>query len=259
MSHFPVPKMGVIGGRIGVELLNRIAPGGNGMVSMDGSAYGENGKLRMLLGDELLARLVDRDVVDFGCGTGGEAIELVRLGARRVIGVDIQESFLTQARECARAAGVAERTEFVREFGGSADAIVSVDAFEHFDDPAHILRIMRGMLPAGGEVIVSFGPTWYHPLGGHLFSVFPWAHLLFTERALIKWRSGFKTDGATRFNEVAGGLNQMTIRRFRRLVAASDFIVSMIEPVPIRKLAPIHSRLTEEFTTAIVRARMIAN
>ena len=76
-------------------------------------------------------------------------------------------------------------------------------------------------LQPGGEVLVSFGPTWYHPLGGHLFSVFPWAHLIFSEKALISWRSAFKTDGATRFSEVAGGLNQMTIAKFEALVAAA--------------------------------------
>jgi hypothetical protein len=58
---------------------------------------------------------------------------------------------------------------------------------------------MRRMIKPDGCVIAAFGPTWFHPLGGHLFSVFPWAHLIFTERALIRWRSDFKTDGATRF------------------------------------------------------------
>ena len=66
----------------------------------------------------------------------------------------------------------------------------------------------------GGCIFVSFGPTWYHPLGGHLFSVFPWVHILLTEDALIRWRAQFKTDGARKFGEVEDGLNQMTIRRF---------------------------------------------
>ncbi len=52
---------------------------------------------------------------------------------------------------------------------------------------------MNTLLQPAGEVLVSFGPTWYHPLGGHLFSVFPWAHLIFSEKALIRWRSTFKT------------------------------------------------------------------
>lgn len=250
--------MGIIGGSIGVALLRKIAPHGKGTIAMDGSAYASRSKLRVLLGDTLIERIVDRNVVDFGCGIGGEALELVQLGARRVVGVDIQESLLAQARERAAASGVGEQTEFVQEFAGHADVIVCVDAFEHFDDPAHILRLMRAMLPTGGEVLVSFGPTWYHPLGGHLFSVFPWAHLVFTENALIQWRSEFKSDGATRFHEVAGGLNQMTVKRFRRLVEESAFLADFIEPVPIRRLQRLHRRATEEFTTAIVRARLIA-
>lgn len=104
---------------------------------------------------------------------------------------------------------------------------------------------------------MSFGPTWRHPLGGHLFSVFPWAHLMFSEQALIRWRSTFKTDGATRFSEVAGGLNQMTIARFERLIADSPLQFASLELVPIKKLRPFHNRVTREFTTAVVRCRLI--
>ena len=46
-----------------------------------------------------------------------------------------------------------------------ADVILSLDAFEHFDDPAEILRIMRRLLKDDGCMIAAFGPTWYHPLG----------------------------------------------------------------------------------------------
>ena len=116
---------------------------------------------------------------------------------------------------------------------------------------------MNTLLQPSGEVLVSFGPTWFHPLGGHLFSVFPWAHLVFSERALIRWRSTFKTDGATRFNEVAGGLNKMTIAKFEELVADSPLKFASLELVPIKKLKNIHNRLTREFTTAIVRCRLV--
>src|SRR5207244_8983444 len=115
---------------------------------------------------------------------------------------------------------------------------------------------MNTLLQPEGEVLVSFGPTWYHPLGGHLFSVFPWAHLMFSEKAFIRWRSTFKTDGATRFSEVAGGLNQMTIARFAKLVADSPFDFGKLELIPIRKLRRLHNRLTREFTTAVVRCRL---
>ena len=116
---------------------------------------------------------------------------------------------------------------------------------------------MDTLLKPSGEVLVSFGPTWYHPLGGHGFSVFPWAHLLFSEKALIRWRSTFKTDGATRFSEVAGGLNQMSIAKFEKFVADSPFRFATLEPVPIKKLQAFHNRCTREFTSAIVRCRLV--
>lgn len=248
--------MGLIGGALGYRLLRAVAPQGGAATRMDGSAYANVSKLRVLLGDELLGRVRGKDVLDFGCGAGEEAIELARHGAASVVGLDIQEGLLKRARESARAAGLTDRVRFERTSSRPVDIIISIDSFEHFAEPGQVLAQMRDMLRPGGEILASFGPTWYHPLGGHLFSVFPWAHLLFTEGALIRWRSDFKTDGARRFGEVAGGLNQMTIRRFRRLVKQAGFASATIEPVPIRRLGSLHNRLTEEFTSAIVRARL---
>ena len=214
-------------------------------------------KLSILLGNEFLARLAGKTIVDFGCGEGDDAIEMARGGAQRVIGLEIREDLLQTARRKALEAGVQDICSFASSTGELADTIVSVDAFEHFTDPAGILQVMNTLLRPDGEVLISFGPTWYHPLGGHLFSVFPWAHLIFSEKALIRWRSGFKTDGARRFGEVAGGLNQMTVARFERLVADSPFQFAALELIPIRKLRYFHTRFTREFTTAAVRCRLV--
>jgi SAM-dependent methyltransferase len=174
-----------------------------------------------------------------------------------VIGLELREHLIREARRRAQDAGVSDRCVFGREAKERADIILSLDSFEHFADPAGVLRIMRSNLKDDGFAIIEFGPPWYHPLGGHLFSPFPWAHLIFTESSLIRWRSDFKTDGATRFGEAEGGLNQMTIRRFESIIAASDFKFADFEPVPIRKLKPIANRLTREFTTAIVRCKLV--
>jgi len=209
------------------------------------------------MGDEFLTRIAGKVVIDFGCGTGVEAVEMARSGAKQVIGVDIREDVLQAARELAASVGVQARCSFGSATAELADIIVSLDAFEHFGDPAEILRLMDNLLRPSGEVLVSFGPTWYHPSGGHLFSIFPWAHLAFSEKALIRWRSAFKTDGATRFSEVAGGLNQMTIAKFETLIENGPFKVADLELVPIRRLRHFHNRLTREFTTAIVRCRLV--
>jgi SAM-dependent methyltransferase len=233
------------------RLLRRIAP--QEPTAMSGGAYAGRSKLRVLLGDELFAKLRDADVVDFGCGLGEEAVEIAGV-ARSVYGIDIVPRYLEAARARATSAGVAQRCAFGSEPPSDpVDIVVSIDSFEHFGDPPAVLALMYDLLRPGGQVVTSFGPTWYHPLGGHLFSVFPWAHLLFSETALLRWRADIRSDGATRFHEVEGGLNRMTIARFERLVAATKFRVLLLETVPIRPLRRFHARLTREFTTAIVR------
>ena len=209
------------------------------------------------MGPGFFAEIAGKMVIDFGCGEGDDSIEMVRRGAGRVIGIDIRNDVLNVARQKADEERIGPQCSFATSTNELADVIVSVDAFEHFSDPAEILRIMYHLLKPSGAVLISFGPTWYHPLGGHLFSVFPWAHLLFAEEALIEWRSTFKTDGATRFGEVAGGLNQMTIARFEALVAGSLFRIDSLELVPIRKVRRFHNRLTREFSTSIVRCRLL--
>jgi SAM-dependent methyltransferase len=233
------------------RLLKRIAPGEP--THLSGEAYAGRSKLRVLLGERLFELCRGKDVLDFGCGAGGEAVELAGV-ASSVYGLDIVPRLLDEARRHAARSGVERSCTFSTELPAQkVDLIVSLDSFEHFDDPASVLRTMFDLLRPGGQVITSFGPTWYHPYGGHLFSVFPWAHLVFSEAALIRWRSDIRSDGATRFHEVEGGLNQMTIGRFERLVKSSPLVLESLETVPIRRLERLSNPATREFTTAIVR------
>jgi hypothetical protein len=49
----------------------------------------------------------------------------------------------------------------------------------------------------------------------------------------------------------------MTIRRFEHLVWESDFRIEFLETVPIRALRIVHNRLTREWTTSIVRCKLL--
>jgi SAM-dependent methyltransferase len=235
------------------HLLRLISP--RAPATMDGRAYAGKSKLRVLL-PGIESEIKGKVVLDFGCGPGAEVTEMALLGAKRVIGLDISEKFLRLGQEQAEKAGVAAKCEFVASIANPVEVIVSLDSFEHFAEPSAVLQMMYSLLEPGGCVFVSFGPTWYHPLGGHLFSVFPWAHIVLKEEALIRWRAEFKTDGARKFGEVEGGLNQMTIRRFEEILKRSPFAIERFELVPIRRMKPLHSRVTREFLTAIVRCRL---
>jgi SAM-dependent methyltransferase len=245
----------VIGGKLGYALLKRISPG-TGHGDNDVDPYEGRSKLEVLLGDSVWDQTRGKKVIDFGCGRGEVAVEVAVRGAGHVTGVDIRSSVLDAARKLAEREGVADRCAFTTDPKEPADVILSIDSFEHFEDPSFILCRIDELLKPGGRVLISFGPTWYHPYGGHLFSVFPWAHLLFTERALIRWRSDFKSDGATRFGEVSGGLNQMTIARFEKTVRASTFEFEAFDPVPIRAVRSLHNRMTREFFSSIVRCQL---
>jgi SAM-dependent methyltransferase len=247
--------LGVIGGNLGVYLLNAASRNGTVGYPEVAVAYEGRSKLETLMGTRVWDRIRGKTVLDFGCGCGTEAAEMAEHGARRVVGIDIDEKSLERARAQAQQRGVADRTTFAADTNEPVDLIISLDAFEHFQDPDTILRKMAALLRPGGEVLSSFGPIWFHPLGGHFYSVFPWAHLLFSEKALVRWRSLYKTDGLQSI--AATGLNRMTIRRFLDTVNRSPLTFRFFEPVPIRPLRRFHNRLTREFTTSTVRCSLV--
>lgn len=247
--------MGFIGGNVGVLLLDAASRGGTVGYPDVATAYLGRSKLEVLMGPGIWDEVRGRSVLDLGCGCGFEAVEMAEHGARRVIGVDLDEERLLTARQLAIEHDVTDRCVFTNESRERVDVVISLDAFEHFADPAAILIAMSDRLNPEGAAWISFGPTWYHPLGGHLFSVFPWCHLMFAESALMRWRSMYKTDGAKTIAQA--GLNRMTIARFRRLVSQSPLRFDAWETTPIRRLRPVHNLLTREFTTATVKCRLV--
>ena len=247
---------GLIGGTLGYRMLRFLWPDGPRESACSGGRYCDRSKLEVLFGPRIWVQVAGKVVLDFGCGSGTEVVEAARRGARRAIGIDTRQSLLRMGERAAEEAGVAERCVFTSHPAEKADLIFSIDSFEHYGEPGRVLDIMAQLVKPAGRVLVCFGPPWLHPFGGHLFSVFPWAHLLFTEGALIRWRSGFKSDGATRFHEVEGGLNQMTVRRFRKLLAEGQFEIDRFETVPIRRLRFFFNPLSREFLTSVVRCTL---
>jgi len=247
--------LGLVGGAVGYRLLSylsRVSPGNEVTTAYEGRS-----KMEQLFGLSIWSELSDKSVIDFGCATGMESVEIAQHTNARITGLDIREDALAKARVRASEAGVGDRCQFVTETTEKADVIVRLDAFEHFADPLAMLRLMRGLLKDDACILACFGPTWYHPLGGHGFSIFPYAHLLFTEGALMRWYRDKSGGEARHFGDVRGGLNQLTIREFERIIDQSDFKLERLGAVPIRKLRPVANRLTREFTTSVVRCKLV--
>lgn len=248
--------MGIIGGQIGYEILRFLAPRYKNTNNTEETPEQVDTKLELFFGANFWTLIKNKVVIDFGCGAGNQSVEMAKRGASKVIGIDIRSNLMEHGRRSAKQLGLSERCEFRTATDELADIIVSIDAFEHFSDPAAVLERMSTLLRPNGYVLAAFGPTWLHPYGGHLFSVFPWSHLIFTETAQIKWRADFKTDGATKFSEVAGGLNQLTISKFEQFVANSPFSFERMETVPIKGVGFFKTKWFREIGTSIVRCKL---
>jgi SAM-dependent methyltransferase len=190
------------------------------------------------------------------------------MGARSVIGTDIRENVLNEGRAASAQANVADKCIFLNSrdpeallpYQGKVDVIISLDAFEHYTNPATVLSDMWNLLSPGGTVFISFGPPWWHPYGCHMMFMHapPWSHLLFNEETIMAVRSLYRADGARHFEDVEGGLNRMTIRRFENLVQHSGFRLLTLRCLPIRRTSLLAgTKWGREFFTSLVKAQLV--
>jgi SAM-dependent methyltransferase len=101
-------------------------------------------------------------VLDLGCGLGASSIALARVYPHaQVLGVDLDQASVTEARAQAAQAGVADRVVFV--VGDAAqvaseapfELVTVFEALHDMGDPVGALRAARGLLAADGQVLVA--------------------------------------------------------------------------------------------------------
>jgi SAM-dependent methyltransferase len=112
--------------------------------------------------DRRLRSASPQRVLDLGCGLGASSVALARAYPRvTVLGVDLDEASVAQARAAAAEAGVADRVSFVvgdaallaRE--ASFDLVTVFEALHDMGDPVVALRAARDRLATGGCVLVA--------------------------------------------------------------------------------------------------------
>lgn len=79
-------------------------------------------------------------ILDVGCGPGHYAIALARMGAAKIVGIDVSPAMLEVANAKARTAGVEDRCQFV-----------SADFLEFSDDERFDFVILMGFMDYIGE------------------------------------------------------------------------------------------------------------
>lgn len=104
-------------------------------------------------------------VLDLGCGTGDNALELARRGYR-VLGMDVVPEALRRAREKVEKAGVVPPPEYLlgdalklEESGVEAETVLDCALFHIFEDeerPAYVRGLEAVLSPGGRLHILSF-------------------------------------------------------------------------------------------------------
>jgi SAM-dependent methyltransferase len=185
----------------------------------------------------------DLDVLDFGCGWGGETMWLAER-VRSAVGVDVEARSIEIAntelarrgiQNCRFACSVDGRLPLAE---GSFDAVFSTDTFEHVMDLDLAFSEIFRVLKPGGSFVTRFGPLFYSPFGYHLYwaCAVPYAHILFGLQPILALRNA-RCDGsavASSWQEM--GLNMRRFRDFHRSASRAGFQMTRFAPLPVRNL-----------------------
>ncbi len=136
-------------------------------------------------------------ILDAGCGSGRNMIELARHGT--VTGVELSPASVALARE--RDAGeVIEGSVLEMPFAdASFDLAVSLDVIEHLEDDLSALRELRRTVAPGGALLVTV-PAYQWLWSGH--DVVNHHHRRYTRRSLqrVAEQAGWNQQRTTYFN-----------------------------------------------------------
>ncbi len=222
----------------------------------------------------LLNEIKDKTVLDIGAGGGGKTVFYALNGAKKVIGIDIEEGFIAEAKQFAEKMH-AENTDFKVENAektsfkkNSFDICVMNDVFEHLSNPEKVLKEVHRILKNGGKVFIN-SPPYYHPYGAHLSDLIgiPYVHMLFPEPVLInaykklaKNTKSYEKRVNLRFGTVNGKekityINRMTVKRFEDIIKnRNPFNTALYKLIPLKSSLKflLKTPLREMFVRMIV-------
>lgn len=118
----------------------------------------------MIRNEDLIAMILDNGgiregihVLDVACGTGVLFPDYLKRNVASVTGIDISPEMARIASEkfpeVKVICGDVETTEFSKKF----DAIMVYNAFPHFPDPAHLIKVLAELVKPGGKLSVAHG------------------------------------------------------------------------------------------------------
>jgi len=173
-------------------------------------------------------------ILDAGCGSGRNMVELARHGA--VTGVELSQTSACLARE-RRAGEVVEGSVLEMPFEeGRFDLAASLDVIEHLEDDVLALRELRRVVKPGGSLLVTV-PAYQWLWSGH--DEVNHHHRRYTRRSLQRAgeQAGWQQVRTTYFNSLLlpAAILLRVLDRFSRKTTESSLDL-WVPPAPLNWL-----------------------
>jgi SAM-dependent methyltransferase len=138
-------------------------------------------------------------ILDAGCGSGRNMLELARLGT--VTGIEMSDASVALARERAVGEVISGSVLDMPFADDSFELIVSLDVIEHLEDDLGALREFRRAVAPGGTLLVTV-PAYQWLWSGH--DEINHHHRRYTRRTLqrVAERAGWRQARTTYFNSL---------------------------------------------------------
>jgi SAM-dependent methyltransferase len=138
-------------------------------------------------------------ILDAGCGSGRNMVELARNGV--VTGIELSETSVALARERDAGEVILGSVLDMPFADASFDLAVSLDVIEHLEDDLSALRELRRTVAPGGSLLVTV-PAYQWLWSGH--DEINHHHRRYTRRSLqqVAERAGWRQERTTYFNSL---------------------------------------------------------